>query len=61
MNCTCVCLFVEAKREVPVRPEKDGDEVDRDDEHPTVVVLREGDVGQEEYEQLRKQSSVFPV
>lgn len=56
-------IFVEAKREreVPKPPQGDDEEVDRDDEQPTVVVLREGDLGQEEYALLRTQSSVFPV
>ncbi len=44
---------------MPTRREDDGEDVDRDDEQPTVVVLKEGDMEQEEYQQLRKQSSVW--
>jgi hypothetical protein len=38
---------------VPPRPpgstEDDGEEVEREDELPTVVVLREGDLGEQEF------------
>ena len=54
-------LFLQdAKREVPSRPD-DGDEVERDGEQPTVVVLREGDLGQDEYEAMCRKSSVLHV
>ena len=35
-------------------PEDEGKEVERDDELPTVVVLREGDIGEDEYLKLRQ-------
>ena len=46
---------VDTKREV-TQPVPEG-EVDRDDERPTVVVLREGDVGEEEYHQYLQQQT----
>ena len=43
---------LDAKRPVPAPPpggDEDGDGVEREDELPTVVVLRQGDVGEEEF------------
>lgn len=42
---------LDAKRPVPPPPggQDDGEEVEREDELPTVVVLRQGDVGKEEF------------
>ena len=35
-------------------PAGEGDEVEREDEMPTVVVLEKGGVGEEEYEKFRE-------
>ena len=39
----------EAKRALPPSAAQDGEEVERDDELPTVVVLRQGDISQEDF------------
>lgn len=44
----CVCVSIEAKKAVPTPPDDSG-EIERDDELPTVVVLRQGDLSQDEF------------
>ena len=46
-------MYVDAKRET-VRPPSDDEREDREDELPTVVVLKSGDVTQEEFMEFRK-------
>ena len=48
--------MVDAKKEVPKPPTDDGSEVEREDEQPTVVVLREGDIGEEEFQKFRQKT-----
>ena len=48
-------LVSDTKREAPHPPQSpQGEEEEREDELPTVVVLREGDISQHEYEEFRK-------
>ena len=42
-------VTVESKRQVPKPGPVDDDQEDREDELPTVVLMKEGDVDQEEY------------
>ena len=46
---------MDTKREVAQKPEEKERE-DREDEQPTVVVLREGDVNEEEYQRFLQQT-----
>lgn len=47
--------MLDDKRERKSVPEEgDGAEVEREDEQPTVVVLKPGDIGPEEYEAYRQ-------
>lgn len=48
------CMLSDAKRPVPPLPADDGDDVEREDELPTVVVLRQGDIGREEFLENRQ-------
>lgn len=56
--------ILDSKREVPKPPTDDGSEVEREDEQPTVVVLKGDDISEEEYQQYRermKQSETLYV
>lgn len=55
---TTISRCSEAKRPLPSTTPSgpDPDEVEREDEMPTVVVLREGDVGEHEYLENRRHS-----
>ena len=46
---------MDTKREVAQKPQEKERE-DREDEQPTVVVLREGDVSEEEYQRFLQQT-----
>lgn len=50
----CTNSPTEAKRPVLKPANDEEEEVERDDELPTVVVLRKGDVGEEEYMEMRR-------
>lgn len=58
-------IFAEDKRErlkteLERAKEDDGDEVEREDEQPTVVVLKAGDIGPEEFQAYRQQMKGTP-
>ena len=47
-------LLEDKKERKGVPEEDDGAEVEREDEQPTVVILKPGDIGPEEYEAYRQ-------
>ena len=53
MNTLYLHACADAKRDV-VKPPSDDEREDREDELPTVVVLKSGDVSQEEFMEYRK-------
>ena len=49
-----ICATAEAKRAVPPSAGPEDEEVEREDELPTVVVLRKGDLGEQDFLEHRQ-------